>query len=476
MRVDNNTNLAKSILQRFATFQKIRRGDALYLPYCEWVKTRHKHINVVTMGCSKNLVDSEVLMKQLQSSGHEVEHDAYHSGTSEVVIVNTCGFIDAAKEESIQSILEFTEEKKKGHLDKLIVTGCLSERYKDQLKVELPEVDAFFGTNDMQEILHYLNSPYRADLLGERLMSTPDHYAYLKISEGCDRKCSFCAIPLMRGKHRSKPIEHVVQEARALAARGVKELILIAQELTYYGVDLYRKRMLSDLLHRLADVEGIAWIRLHYAYPTRFPTEVFDVMRERTEVCNYLDIPLQHASDPMLQAMKRQTTVREMKALIHKARKVIPDITLRTTMMVGFPGETDDHFNEMLDFVNEIKFDRLGVFQYSHEEGTSAFTLPDDVPTEVKRERASELMDAQREISYALNVAKIGSRKKVLIDRIEGENWIGRTEADSPEVDNEVIVKVENRMKAPKLGDFMQVEVVNAEEYHLFARIIDGED
>jgi len=422
-------------------------------------------VNVITLGCSKNLVDSENIITQLKGNDYEVVHDS-NDEDANVVIVNTCGFIDLAKEESVNTILQYAEVKKQGAIDKLYVTGCLSQRYKDDLEVEIPEVDAYFGTLELPSLLAKLEADYRHELIGERWISTPQHYAYLKISEGCNRTCSFCAIPLMRGKHISKPIERLVKEAENLARHGVKELMLIAQELTYYGLDIYKKRELPRLLHALADVEGIDWIRLHYAYPSKFPTEIFEVMAERPEICNYLDMPLQHASDAVLERMRRQITRKETMQLVEKARIMVPDLTLRTTMLVGFPGETESEFQELCDFVTEMEFDRLGVFQYSHEEDTIAHALADDIPAEVKAERANALMEIQQDISWGKNQAKVGQTFKTLFDRKEGEYFVGRTEGDSPEVDNEVLVKAADNYV--RVGDFANVKITRAEDYDLY--------
>jgi ribosomal protein S12 methylthiotransferase len=425
-------------------------------------------VNLITLGCSKNLVDSENIITQLRGNDYEVVHDSAEEDAN-IVIVNTCGFIDLAKEESINTILEYAAVKKQGGIEKLYVTGCLSQRYKDQLEVEIPEVDAYFGTLELPALLAKLNADYKHELIGERAITTPQHYAYLKISEGCNRTCSFCAIPLMRGKHISKPIEALVKEAQNLARLGVKELMLIAQELTYYGLDLYKKRELPRLLHALADVEGIEWIRLHYAYPSKFPVEIFDVMAERPEICNYLDMPLQHANNAVLERMRRQITREETVELIGLARQKLPGLSLRTTMLVGFPGETEAEFQDLCDFVQEMQFDRLGVFQYSHEEDTRAHELPDDVPAEVKQERANRLMEIQQDISFAKNQAKIGQTLKVLFDRKEGEYFIGRTEGDSPEVDNEVLVPAATNYV--RIGDFASVRITDAQEYDLFGEV-----
>lgn len=429
---------------------------------------RKDKVNVITLGCSKNLVDSENLITQLQANDYEVRHDSNEDAN--IIIVNTCGFIDLAKEESVNTILEYAAVKKQGGIEKLYVTGCLSQRYKDDLEAEIPEVDAYFGTLELPALLSRLDADYQHELIGERSITTPPHYAYLKISEGCNRTCSFCAIPLMRGKHISRPIEELVQEARNLARRGVKELMLIAQELTYYGLDLYKNRELPRLLHALADVEGIEWIRLHYAYPSKFPLEIFDVMAERTEICNYLDIPLQHANDAVLERMRRQITRAETEALIHAARERVPNLTLRTTMLVGFPGETEEEFEDLCDFVRTHRFDRLGVFQYSHEEDTRAHELEDDVPPEVKAERANRLMEIQQEISLEKNQELIGKTFKVLFDRKEGGYFVGRTEGDSPEVDNEVLVPAADQYV--RIGDFAMVEIEDAQEYDLIGRLI----
>lgn len=429
---------------------------------------RKDKVNVITLGCSKNLVDSENIITQLKGNDYEVVHDS-NDEDANVVIVNTCGFIDLAKEESVNTILQYAEVKKEGGIDKLYVTGCLSQRYKDDLEVEIPEVDAYFGTLELPSLLAKLEADYQHELIGERWISTPQHYAYLKISEGCNRTCSFCAIPLMRGKHVSKPIERLVKEAENLARHGVKELMLIAQELTYYGLDIYKKRELPKLLHALADVEGIDWIRLHYAYPSKFPTEVFEVMAERPEICNYLDMPLQHANDDVLARMRRQITKKETIELVEKARLMIPDLTLRTTMLVGFPGETEQEFQDLCQFVEDMQFDRLGVFQYSHEEDTIAHALADDISAELKAERANALMEIQQDISWGKNQAKVGKTFKTLFDRKEGEYFIGRTEGDSPEVDNEVLVNAADNYV--RIGDFAPVKISRAEDYDLYGTL-----
>lgn len=426
-------------------------------------------VNVITLGCSKNLVDSENIITQLRGNDYEVVHDS-NDEDANVVIVNTCGFIDLAKEESVNTILDYAEIKKQGGIDKLYVTGCLSQRYKDDLEQEIPEVDAYFGTLELPGLLAKLNADYKHELIGERITTTPQHYAYLKISEGCNRTCAFCAIPLMRGKHVSRPIEALVEEAKNLARFGVKELMLIAQELTYYGLDIYKKRELPRLLYALADVEGIEWIRLHYAYPSKFPTEIFDVMAERPEVCNYLDMPLQHANNAVLDRMRRQITREETVELVRTAREKVPGLTLRTTLFVGFPGETEEEFQDLCNFVEEMRFDRLGVFQYSHEEGTIAHEYEDDVPAEVKAERASRIMEIQQSISEAKNQEKVGQTLKVLFDRKEGEFFVGRTEGDSPEVDNEVLVKAAEHYV--RVGDFAEVRITEATDYDLFGEVV----
>ncbi len=426
-------------------------------------------VNVITLGCSKNIVDSENIITQLRGNDYEVTHEAEEDDAN-IVIINTCGFIDLAKEESVNTILEYAEVKKEGRIEKLYVTGCLSQRYKDDLEEEIPEVDAYFGTLELPALLEKFGADYQHELLGQRKITTPQHFAYLKISEGCNRTCSFCAIPLMRGGHVSRPIEELVKEAENLAKRGVKELMLIAQELTYYGLDLYKKRELPKLLHALADVEGIEWIRLHYAYPSKFPMDIFEAMAERKEVCNYLDIPLQHSSDTVLERMRRQITKKETRDLINYARERVPGIAIRTTLLVGFPGETEEEFQDLCDFVEEMRFERVGVFQYSHEEDTRAHDLPDDVPAEVKAERASRIMEIQQDISFDKNQEKIGQVLQVLFDRKEGGYFVGRTEADSAEVDNEVLVDAkENYIR---LGDFAQVEITGAEEFDLYGKVV----
>ncbi len=433
-------------------------------------KTLKKNkVNVITLGCSKNLFDSEVTMNQLKANGFEVEHEAKQDD-SEIVIINTCGFIDNAKAESIDTILRYAEAKKQGLVDKLYVTGCLSERYREGLEDEIKEVDAFFGTRELPRLLKTLNADYKHELIGERIITTPSHYAYLKISEGCDRPCSFCAIPLMRGKHISTPIEELVKQAENLARQGVKELILIAQELTFYGLDIYKERKLATLLNELGKVEGIEWIRLHYAYPTGFPMEIIDEMKRNPKVCNYLDIPLQHASDNMLKAMRRGTTRAKTTALINEVRSKIPGIAIRTTFIVGFPGETREDIEEMKDWIEEMQFDRLGVFTYSHEEDTHAFKLEDDVSEEDKEARAAEVMEVQQNISWSLNQQKIGKTFKVLFDRVEGDYFVGRTEFDSAEVDNEVLVNKKDSYL--RIGDFANIKITSAEDFDLFGEVV----
>ena len=434
-------------------------------------KTLKKNkVNVVTLGCSKNLYDSEVLMAQLKANNFDVEHESMRDDSS-VVIINTCGFIDNAKQESIDTIIRFAEAKKEGLVDKVYVTGCLSERYKEDLEKEIPEVDAYFGTRDLPRLLKTLKADYKHELVGERLLTTPSHYAYFKIAEGCDRPCSFCAIPIMRGKHLSTPIEDLLLQAKSLAAKGVKELMLIAQDLTYYGLDLYKKRALADLLTQLSEVEGIAWIRLHYAFPSGFPMEVLDVMREKKNICNYLDMPLQHGSTRILQSMKRGTTREKTEALISEIRAKVPGIALRTTLIAGYPGETEADFQEMYEWVKRSKFDRLGIFTYSHEENTSAYLLEDDVPAKVKKERADAIMELQAGISYELNQLKVGKTFSVLFDRVEGDYFIGRTEFDSPEVDNEVLVK-KTADNFIRIGDFADIQITSADHFDLYGEIV----
>lgn len=426
-------------------------------------------VNIITLGCSKNLVDSEVLSGQLKANDIEVVHENKKTDHN-IVVVNTCGFIDKAKEESINTILDQVHLKKKGKLDKVYVTGCLSERYRGDLEAEIPEVDAWFGTLELPFLLKQLDADYKSELLGERLLATPKHYAYMKISEGCNRTCSFCAIPLMRGKHISKPIEELVKEAEHLVKNGVKEIMLIAQELTYYGLDLYKQRSLPDLMNRLADVKGLEWIRLHYAYPSKFPLEILDVMKQRDNICNYLDMPLQHASDNMLKAMKRQITRSEMEDLVSAIREKVPGICLRTTLIAGFPGETRDDVDELKDFLTKQRFDRVGIFSYSHEENTSAYELEDNIPQEEKEARAQEIMELQQEISLEKNQEKLGHTFKVIVDKKEAGRYLGRTEFDSVEVDNEVVI---NTTKKLTPGTFVNVKITKAYDYDLEGEIVE---
>jgi len=432
---------------------------------------KNTKVNIVTLGCSKNLVDSEVLLTQLRGNGIDAVHESKTDDAS-VVVINTCGFIDNAKQESIDTILRYVDAKEEGIVDKVYVTGCLSQRYKDDLEKEIPEVDAWFGTRDLSRMLKVFKANYKHELVGERILTNPSHYAYLKISEGCDRPCSFCAIPIMRGKHISRPMEELVLEARNLAKNGTKELLLIAQDSTYYGLDLYKKRNLADLLRNLSDVEGIDWIRLHYAFPTGFPMDALDVMAERSNICKYIDIPLQHASTRMLQVMRRGTTRDKTEALLQTIRDKVPGIAIRTTMIAGHPTETQQDFEEMMDFVEKSRFDRLGIFSYSHEENTHSYSLPDDVPAEVKQQRLEEVMALQEGISLELNTQKIGKTFKVLVDRKEGGNFIGRTEHDSPEVDNEVII--ESPGDYLRLGDFVNVFITGATEFDLTGKAVQG--
>jgi ribosomal protein S12 methylthiotransferase len=427
-------------------------------------------VNVVTLGCSKNIVDSEVLMGQLKANNFTVEHESKDDDHN-IVIINTCGFVENAKQESIDTILRYVDAKKDGLVEKLYVTGCLSERYKSDLEKEIPDVDAYFGTRELPKILKTLKADYKHELVGERLLTTPLHYAYFKISEGCDRPCSFCAIPLMRGGHVSVSKEDLVQRAKNLAAKGTKELLLIAQDLTYYGLDIYKKRELADLVDRLSDVEGIDWIRLHYAFPSGFPMEVLDVMKNRSNVCHYLDMPLQHISDDMLKSMKRGTTKQKTIDLVNAIRDKVPGIALRTTLIAGYPGETQKHHEEMLQWVEDTKFDRLGIFTYSHEENTGAFTLKDDVSEKVKKQRADAVMQIQQEISYNLNQTKVGQTFKVLFDRKENEFFVGRTEFDSPDVDNEVLVKA-TKDTYVRVGDFANVKINEASDFDLYGELV----
>ncbi len=444
----------------------MRQQLFLPLPTCKNMKAKtlkKDKVNIITLGCSKNMVDSEVLSGQLQANDISVVHESTKKDHN-IVIVNTCGFIDKAKEESVNTILQQVELKQKGKLDKVYVTGCLSQRYRDDLEQSIPEVDAWFGTMEMPLILKRLEADYKSELLGERLLATPQHYAYLKIAEGCNRTCAFCAIPLMRGAHTSRSMEDLVKEAENLAKRGVKEIMLIAQELTYYGLDLYKKRMLADLLKRLSDVPGIEWIRLHYAYPHKFPMDILDVMRERDNICNYLDMPLQHAADNMLKAMRRQITRAEMEDLIQNIRATVPGICLRTTLITGFPGETLDDVEELKGFLERQRFDRVGIFTYSHEEDTPAYGLADNVPAEEKQRRAEDIMAVQQEISYEKNQEKVGQTFKVLIDKKEAGRYLGRTEFDSVEVDNEVVISSDKKLP---IGEFVNVKITRAYDYDL---------
>ena len=419
-------------------------------------------INVVTLGCSKNLYDSEVLMGQLRANKKEVVHEE----EGNVVVINTCGFIANAKEESVNTILEYVQKKERGQVDKVFVTGCLSERYKGDLEEEISNVDEYFGTSDLPNLLKALGADYKHELIGERLTTTPKNYAYLKIAEGCDRPCSFCAIPLMRGRHRSTPMEELVVEAEKLAAKGVKELILIAQDLTYYGLDLYGKRMLAGLLEALVKVEGIEWIRLHYAFPTGFPMEVLDVMKREPKICNYIDIPLQHISDPILKSMRRGTTQAKTTKLLEEFRRAVPEMAIRTTLITGYPGESEEDFDKLRDWVAQMRFERLGCFTYSHEENTHAFGLQDDVPEPVKQRRANEIMEIQSQISWELNQAKIGKSFRCIIDRKEGGHFVGRTEFDSPDVDNEVLIDA--KAHYVRIGEFVEVEITGASDFDLY--------
>ena len=430
-------------------------------------KTLKKNkINVVTLGCSKNVYDSEVLMGQLKANNKEVVHE----DEGNIVVINTCGFIANAKEESINTILDFVQKKKDGVVDKVFVTGCLSERYKPDLQKEIPDVDQYFGTTELPNLLKALEADYQHELIGERLTTTPKNYAYLKIAEGCDRPCSFCAIPLMRGKHKSTPIDELVIEAEKLAATGVKELILIAQDLTYYGLDIYKKRNLATLLKELIKVNGIEWIRLHYAFPTGFPLDVLDVMRNESKVCNYIDIPLQHISDSVLKSMKRGFGKEKINNLLKDFRERVPGMSVRTTLIVGYPGETEENFDELKQWVKEMRFERLGCFTYSHEENTSAYLLKDDVPEEIKIKRANEIMEIQSQISWELNQEKIGKEFKVIVDRKEGSYFVGRTQFDSPDVDNEVLINAEQAYV--RTGDFTTVKITAADDFDLYADVI----
>lgn len=430
---------------------------------------KNDKINIITLGCSKNLVDSEVMLSQLKANEVEVTHEA-EKDDANVIIINTCGFIDNAKKESIDTILDYVARKEQGLVDRVYVTGCLSHRYKEELETEIPEVDAWFGTLELPRLLNTLGADYKHELIGERLTTTPTHYAYMKISEGCDRPCSFCAIPLMRGKHVSKPIEQLVKEAEHLVKHGTKEILLIAQDSTFYGLDLYGERKLADLLRALSDVEGLEWIRLHYAYPSQFPMDALQVMAERKNICNYLDIPLQHISDPMLKSMRRGISRRRTEELIQTIREQVPGIALRTTMLVGHPGESEQDFEELKDFIKEARFERLGVFTYSHEENTHAGSLENDVPEEIKDARAAELMEIQEGISQELNEAKVGNTYRVLFDRVEGGYFVGRTEFDSPEVDNEVLVDKKDHFI--RLGDFANIKIKSATAFDLYGDVV----
>ena len=423
-------------------------------------------INVITLGCSKNIYDSEILMGQLKANGKEVVHEQ----DGNIVVINTCGFIDNAKEESVNTILDFVQKKKSGKVDKVYVTGCLSERYKPDLIKEIPDVDQYFGTTELPQLLNALGADYKHELIGERLTTTPKNYAYLKIAEGCDRPCSFCAIPLMRGKHRSKSIEDIIVEAEKLASGGVKELILIAQDLTYYGLDLYKKRNLAELLRCLVKVKGIEWIRLHYAFPTGFPIDVLEVMKSEPKICNYIDIPLQHISDKILKSMRRGTTKEKTTNLIQKFRDTVPNMAIRTTLIVGYPGESEEDFKILKEWVSEMRFERLGCFTYSHEENTHAFNLEDDVNSDVKKERANEIMELQSQISWELNQEKIGNICKVVIDRKEGQYFVGRSEFDSPDVDNEVLINASKTYL--KTGEFYDVVITDAADFDLYAKVV----
>ena len=432
-------------------------------PVAKAVKQR---VNVVTLGCSKNIYDSEILMGQLKGNQFDVVHEADKVGKNDIVVINTCGFIDNAKQESIYTILQYSELKEQGKVGKVIVTGCLSERYKPELEAEIANVDAYFGTNDLQNLLHSVGADYKHELIGERLLTTPSHFAYFKIAEGCNRPCSFCAIPLMRGKHLSTPIDQLVKDAQALVKNGTKELILIAQDLTYYGLDLYGKRNLDELLRRLSDVNGVEWIRLQYAYPSGFPMEILDVMNERDNICKYMDMPLQHISDNMLKSMRRGLTKQKTIDVVNEIRDKVPGIAMRTTLITGYPGETERDFEEMMQWVEETKFDRLGCFTYSHEENTHAFNLVDDVPADVKQQRANEIMEIQSQISWELNQEKMGKTFRCIIDRKEGSHFIGRTEFDSPDVDNEVLIDAS--VAYLKTGEFVNITITDATEFDLY--------
>lgn len=439
-------------------------------PATPMIEPQKPRVNVITLGCSKNIHDSEVLMGQLRGNSMEVVHEAQQVRENDIVVINTCGFIDNAKQESIDTILQYSALKDAGKVGKVIVTGCLSERYKPELQAEIPNVDAYFGTNELENLLGTIGADYKYELLGERLLSTPSHFAYFKIAEGCNRPCSFCAIPLMRGQHMSKPMDDLVKEASYLAQNGTKELILIAQDLTYYGLDLYGKRNLADLLRRLSDVEGIEWIRLQYAYPSGFPLDILDVMKERANICNYLDMPLQHISDNMLKSMRRGITKRKTIDLVNAIRDRVPDIALRTTLICGYPGETETDFEELQQWVSETRFDRLGCFTYSHEENTHAYQLTDDVPEAEKANRVEQIMEIQQGISYEINQQKIGQVYSVLVDKLEEGYFVGRTEYDSPEVDNEVLLPASENYAA--IGRFVDVRIDHAEDFDLYGSIV----
>ena len=443
----------------------------LPLPQEKGMKTKggKDKVNVVTLGCAKNIVDSEVLMTQLRGNSVDVSHESKIDDAN-IIVINTCGFIDQAKQESVDTIMRYAHAKEEGMIDKLYVTGCLSQRYKDDLELEIPEVDAFFGTNELPALLKKFNADYKKELVGERMTTTAPHYSYLKISEGCDRPCSFCAIPLMRGKHVSRTMEDLVQEATSLALRGTKELLLIAQDSTYYGLDIYKKRNLAELLEALVKVDGVEWIRLHYAFPTGFPLDVLDVMKREPKICNYLDIPLQHISDNILKSMRRGTTKEKTTKLISQFREAVPEMTIRTTLIVGYPGETEENFQELKQWVQDMRFERLGCFTYSHEENTHAFNLEDNVPEEVKQDRANEIMEIQSQISWELNQAKIGHEFKVVIDRKEGDYFVGRTEFDSPDVDNEVLIDASKTYL--KTGEYAQIKITEAADFDLYGEVV----
>jgi ribosomal protein S12 methylthiotransferase len=434
------------------------------------IATKKPRVNVVTLGCSKNIYDSEVLMGQLKGNQFDVVHESGNLRNDDIIVINTCGFIDNAKQESIDTILQYSELKEQGKVGKVIVTGCLSERYKPELEAEITNVDNYFGTNDLQNLLHSVGADYKHELIGERLLTTPSHFAYFKIAEGCNRPCSFCAIPLMRGKHLSMPMDQLLSNAKSLAKNGTKELILIAQDLTYYGLDLYGKRNLDELMRRLSDVEGIEWIRLQYAYPSGFPMEILDAMNERSNICNYLDMPLQHISDNMLKSMRRGTTKQKTIDLVNAIRDKVPNMALRTTLITGYPGETEQDFEEMLQWVEDTRFDRLGCFTYSHEEKTHAYDLVDDVPEEVKQERSDAIMEVQQGISFDKNQERIGQTYKVLVDKKEGAYFVGRTEFDSPEVDNEVLIDASKHYAT--VGTFVNVKIDTAEDFDLYGQIV----